>query len=617
MLLYQLLMLKPPVKNESLYVQELLQLISEKKIIKPKFQRKKKWDTLPNKKNQANEQDFIEFLYQTQNSVHSITLGQKVQDGGYYYTNIDGNNRLNAIYHFMDRPFEIFPDYIIEILTFIETTFSDDKKERIKELFKTITYTNFINLKFRSYFNELGEEDLYNECLKPHRDSLEELIEKVQEKLKIDRKPFDTVVKINVNKFDGYDTGELCQIFENINKYNNKLTGNELLACQLYNEEGFEIKDRLMLTSLREEVKQYYINKSEGEVLPCHQVKEDDLINAYDFTVGLQNYCHNNYKYGENYIIEEFKIGDDGLALFFKLFQTLNDKLENNFTTENVNNFIDNIKFSCEILLECYHNIFPKKIKLFNDSCKKKFKALKKNHMRVIISSIMGYKKNLTRKDDIIISIEKTLLYHFNVSDIKDQENKDELLPYDILHFPGAGQYIDNLSKKLLNNPSIISDKITKDHMRLLLETLLKENLKEEKPRSRRNRKFFEKCIVYYFYKQMMPTNLLSQEFSIEHIVPFSSLNKETIDIDRLGNIVPIIAEMNNKRRNSHINKYLSKYERFLSYIKPIIPSISDYDNIVNHNDNLPKINNREIYNTFCEKNENTYIENFLVNLFI
>lgn len=609
-------MLKPPVKNESLYVQELLQLISENKIIKPKFQRKKKWEVLPNKKTQPNEQDFIEFLYQTQNSVHAITLGQKVQDGGYYYTNIDGNNRLNAIYHFMDRPFEIFPNYIIEILKFIDTTFSDDKKERIKELFKTITYTNFINLKFRSYFNEIGEKELYNECLKPHRDSLEELIEKVQEKLKIDRKPFDTVVKINVNKFDGYDTGELCQIFENINKYNNKLTGNELLACQLYNNNVFEINDRPMLSSLMEIIKIYYKNKSEGEVLPCHQVKHDERINAYDFIVGFQNYCHNNYKYQDNSIIEEFKIGEDGLALFFKLFQTLNDKLENNFTTENVNKFIDNLKYSCEILLECYHNIFPKQIKLFNDSCKKKFKSLKKNHMRIIISSIIGYKLNDTSKKDIILSIEKILLYHFNVSDIKIPENKDKLLPYDILHFPGAGQYIDNLSKNILKHPQKITDKITKLQMKELLETLLKENIKEELPRSRRSRKFFEKCMVYYFYKQMMPTNLLSQEFSIEHIVPFSSGNKRGIDIDRLGNIVPIIDTMNKQRGNSHIDKYLSKNDRFLTYIKPIIPSSEVYNEIVYHTNKQPQIINSEKYNIFCEKNEKTYIENFLVNLF-
>ena len=130
-------------------------------------------------------------------------------------------------------------------------------------------------------------------------------------------------------------------------------------------------------------------------------------------------------------IIEEFKIGEDGLALFFKLFQTLNDdELENKFTTELVNEFIVNIKFSCNILLECYHNIFPKPIKLFNDSCKKKFKSLKKNHMRIILSSIIGYKLNGTCKKDIILSIEKILLYHFNVSDIKIKTNYYPLIYY-------------------------------------------------------------------------------------------------------------------------------------------------------------------------------------------
>jgi hypothetical protein len=110
----------------------------------------------------------------------------------------------------------------------------------------------------------------------------------------------------------------------------------------------------------------------------------------------------------------------------------------------------------------------------------------------------------------------------------------------------------------------------------------------------------------------MMPTNLLSQEFSIEHIVPFSSGNKQGIDIDRLGNIVPIIDTMNKQRGNSHIDKYLSKNDRFLSYIKPIIPSSEVYNEIVNHTNKQPQIINSEKYNIFCEKNEKTYIENFI-----
>ena len=152
--------------------------------------------------------------------------------------------------------------------------------------------------------------------------------------------------------------------------------------------------------------------------------------------------------------------------------------------------------------------------------------------------------------------------------------------------------------------------------MKELLETLLKENIKEEIPRTRRNRKFFEKCLVYYFYKQMMPTNLLSQEFSIEHIIPFSSGNKQGIDIDRLGNIVPIIDTMNKQRGNSHIDKYLSKNNRFLSYIKPIIPSSEVYNEIVNHTHKPPQIINSEKYNIFCQKNQQIYLNHFLDNIF-
>ena len=108
------------IKSEQWTVRDLLKKIKNGKIKHPKYQRKRKWTTQPKKNNTPNERSYIEFLQSTENSVHAITLGSITSSQGLYYTNIDGNNRINAIKHFYDRPFEIFPDYLDEIKNFIK-----------------------------------------------------------------------------------------------------------------------------------------------------------------------------------------------------------------------------------------------------------------------------------------------------------------------------------------------------------------------------------------------------------------------------------------------------------------------------------------------------------------
>ena len=92
------------IKNEQWCIKELIAKINNQEISKPKFQRKRKWDILPKNDNNPNEKAYIQFLFDTENSVHAITFGQETNLS---LSNIDGNNRINAIKHFMDKPFEV------------------------------------------------------------------------------------------------------------------------------------------------------------------------------------------------------------------------------------------------------------------------------------------------------------------------------------------------------------------------------------------------------------------------------------------------------------------------------------------------------------------------------
>ena len=124
------------VKNEQWYVKDLKSKIDNGEIKKPKFQRKKKWDIKHNPKKNSfpSEEKYIEFLYKTRNSVHPITFGQETKEGKIIFVNIDGNNRINAIFHFLTKPFEIFTNYLNEIFNFID----DFDEELLNEVEKAL-----------------------------------------------------------------------------------------------------------------------------------------------------------------------------------------------------------------------------------------------------------------------------------------------------------------------------------------------------------------------------------------------------------------------------------------------------------------------------------------------
>ena len=138
--------------------------------------------------------------------------------------------------------------------------------------------------------------DFYSNKLKSYRDEFDNHIDSIQIKLRIngtDR--FDNNVSVNVNLFEGYTTDELCKTFEDINKYNSKLTEIELLACSLYNNSDFKIKDNVIERSIINKVIEHYEEKCCDEVLKCYNYDINDTMNAFDFIVGLQNYCNETF----------------------------------------------------------------------------------------------------------------------------------------------------------------------------------------------------------------------------------------------------------------------------------------------------------------------------------
>jgi hypothetical protein len=612
------------IKNEKWYVKDIISRIRNQEITKPKFQRKKKWDIIPKSDKNPNEQSYIEFLFKKKNSVHAITFGQETIDNFITFSNIDGNNRINAIQHFIENPFQIFNKYLDNLFKILDTIDTENIVD-IKNIFVSLSYNDFLGIKRPDkFFKSINRLDLFDD-IQNIQNQLDDEIENIQTKLKINGEDnFDSTVEISVNIFEGYNTDELCETFEEINKFNSRLTETELLACKLFNVKDFIINDNVFKTELENSIQEYYQYKSDNEALKCYLFDfEKDQINAYDFITSFQNLCCEKYSF-----ILKTQNDTPGFSLFLKLWKSLYGSYINTFTTENVNKFIDNINYSCEILNKTISTIFTDKINdsLFNKSCKEKIKSLRKNTLYLIFGCIIGYKKKNTNDTLIIKKLEKCILYHFMVNDLK--KNKEIIEYYkksDEIKYSSVGGYVDNQVKSLLSKPELI-DKLNKDNFIELLNQLINENNKpyprklengKYKNITRRPLKFFEKTLMFYYYKGKIPTNMLNNSFSIEHIIPNSSEWNGELDKDRTGNLIPILASMNNIRNTRHINTYNETEEgkQFSAFIKDIIP-FNDYDNIILYENKKPIIKNNDLYNQMCSDNEEKYKECFIKSLF-
>ena len=200
-------------KSENWSVEQLVNLINQKRIRNPKCQRRKKWgkQPIPNSK-KSNYHDYIKFLYDTCYSVEAITIAKYIEDKNEIYVNIDGNNRINAIVYFYNHPLDIFRN------NFHELRYSGSKHKAFIDMLSNIDYPTFMGIRrMTRYINRLKNEELsiYWKSLEDDMvEYIEDEVEIVQSVLKISGGEFfHTNVFMNLVIFNNPSTDQLSQIF--------------------------------------------------------------------------------------------------------------------------------------------------------------------------------------------------------------------------------------------------------------------------------------------------------------------------------------------------------------------------------------------------------------------
>jgi hypothetical protein len=617
---------------------------------KIKYQRKKRWTILPTNNKVPSTREFIDFLYKHKNTIHTITVGKEIVNNQEVRWAIDGNNRVNGLKNFTDSPFLVYPEYIQDLEMNIATYFRDKTNlnlflDAVRKL--TLAQLKCINSRNFQKMCENAHPDLYKEIASSQNDIMYHIDDEdnpysLLVRLRKDNTPdFVNDIKINVNTFTNYSKAELGRVYEEINKYNSDLTEIQILSARLYDVKNFEIKDTELKAKIDSQLCTFYKKMSEDEVLECYKYDPKDL-NAFDFLIGFQNCISER-------CIPFSKINNPkSPTLMFKLYKLLNniddtddncDMWNSKFSTDNVTTFIKWVNKSVEILNKINKKFNPVELdtvtttKQANNKCKNIMSSGNNtNGWYVIIAGIIGHLKHDTREEHILDEMYKRIIYHKLTTEITDKETRNEKRSADIMQYSGGGYEALDKAEEYLNDPLNTTNtgrKITREDIRGLLKILVKETQNDIKYQlrpsggrtneKRRVRKVHEILLHKAYYYNKMPTKYLTDVvFHMDHSIPFSSewSESEAVDIDRLGNTLPILKDGNETRGNRHIREAFKKNPEFRILLGKVVPSDEEYDKIVRqHNNKKPTIIDTDLYNRRCEENEEIYIENFISNM--
>ena len=614
----------------------MAQRVKDNKIINTKCQRKSKWLILPNKKQPKTPsmRKYIDMLRKLKHAQHTISLGRYEDNDK--YQNIDGNNRMKAITMFLDKPFEIYPDefeHINKVLMEQLNKSAIDKNQYkiIKDFFFNLDYKTIFE--YDDWFPFYSDHKNKIKCdnFAFFNEKIHLVLRKIRNTFQVGKnKAFSDHVKLLFVIYEGFTDEELWDNYYNLNRYNRSMTDIEMITA-VHCSNHIDISNLPVQHEIYNEIKTYYEDMGKDELLEFHNIEDraNWRPNSFEILLGLHIIYYKKYN-----IIKKYKISSNCLPMLFRIYKIIYGDLYNldNFSNEKITEFINNID-KCMISIDKINNMISPSI-ILESTYFKKIKnknvldKLSKTAKEIVLTTIYGVH---TQNIDINEDIRRVILYEIFVSCVKNKEKQKEFNANNIFKLDGGGTVLDNFLKRILDSPSDIAKKLTKERFKKLIDYLFTQDLEPKTNREkdvnkrRKTRKLYEIYLFMYYYNNKAPLNFIQQKFSDEHLIPFTSKwNNETkLDICRLGNIIPLLHTINNKRGTKHIDEYerLDTQYDYIRHIKPLIHTSLEYNEIVEYikikgKKQCPHIFNNDAYNKRCESNEKLYRDCFLDTIF-
>ena len=204
--------------------------------------------------------------------------------------------------------------------------------------------------------------------------------------------------------------------------------------------------------------------------------------------------------------------------------------------------------------------------------------------------------------------------------DYLPKEKRDKYLIHDDIRCQVGGKSIEGKIKMVSRYPDQVGNSIDEVIMTQLFIDIV-ENCNtpykcEDKPKRRRGLSFPYRLLMSLYYNNRVPYVYTQKKQNIDHIFVFSSAwnNGEKLDLDRIGNLILIDGDLNNKRSNNSIQYYYDNVPDLMKCLN--YPNIETYDCVAEHDKKSVNIRDVNKFNQVTSGIESMYTENAVKCIF-
>ena len=545
--------------------------LKERQIIKPRMQRKKRWVDDDNKQ-------YILFLLKWKKSVMPFLLNEKIIDSRRIYYLFDGNNRANAILDFILKPLSIINDIIPPSLDPI-----------IKKYLQEIPLETLVKPRYTlsKLYRDLPKNDEYEEVKSKEikeddENAFEEMLEKIGE-----WKFFDIHLTVTIEQ--NLSDEEMCSLYTSINKGGKILSKQELLAGSTFHIKFSSENIPTYFDHLLHHLSIYYGKMCDNEKLMIEN-SGSSQITLFEVLVAFQMYLSDKYRINDKKSFVPIYTGEANKDVVFSLYEHLGGTFEE-VNRDNVYPILQDIEYGFDMIVKTYESLYDSSINASSLRDKSFYPSLHKN-----VAILLSLYSIFNKTKDIRSEMRRLCVFHDLMSNNK---NKDIVYSEDPLQYHHGGAWMPQQIKKLKEKKTFDSIPSVDDVL-----SLLRDRLKDDDKHSiKRKPVTMVKALSFSaFYGYQIPSHRKSEPHDMDHIVPFSTKDKDTVDICRLGNLQLIPLSINKTRGTKPIyDEWI--VENDLSYQK--YPTQAEYEKICDSK----RLISSSKYNEMCEKREELYIK--------
>jgi hypothetical protein len=327
----------------------------------------------------------------------------------------------------------------------------------------------------------------------------------------------------------------------------------------------------------------YYGDMTINEKLNVEQFGANSLT-LFEVLVAFQMYLADTYTFVPSFSGEEDK------DVVFTLYEYFGGPMHERW--DGILSMIQHIDVACRLLAEVYETLYDTKLMRDRRVKLKKFAA-----MMIIVFII--YNLHNLEDPSFVRTIRRICLYHDLVHDLPSDELRESFASLDSLRVP-PGIVSKRVLLYLRESQTFAKIPTAEDVMKLIRHIHRSETHYTSTRKARLSR--VKVVALSAFFNFQVPSFRKSEVHEADHIIPYSTKRRHTVDVCRLGNLQLIPDRVNRIRQNKPIT---DRWVQDNELMYQCYPSGHEYETICKEG----ILEDAELFNEMCERREELYFK--------